>query len=200
MDLILNLENKRKSLEVEKLFLKNTFNITNIQFDLLNHLVHKLNSNNILEIGTSNGYYLLSIILAVVKKKKNQRVYINSVEVNEQRFKLAQNLIEDLNLENCNIKVNLINDNIYSDTCIEILKQSAPFDLIFIDCNQEEFQTLLHFIIQSEVIEKNTSLIFDNILSHEQSFTFYKSTNFEQLGFRATLFPIHHGFLHLVKI
>lgn len=200
MDLILNLENKRKSLEVEKLSLKNTFNITNIQFDLLNQLVDKLNSNNILEIGTSNGYSLLSIILAAAKKAQNQKVHINSVEVNEQRFKLAQDLIKNINLKNSNIGVNLINDNIYNGSCIKILKQSAPFDLIFIDCNQEEFQTLLHFIIQSELIKENTSLIFDNILSHEQSFTFYNSTDFRQLGFRATLFTIHHGFLHLVKI
>lgn len=198
MDLVFDLENKRRNLEKEKVSSSNYYNITNIQFDLLNQLVKELNSNNILEIGTSNGYSLLSIILGAVEQ--NQRASISSVEVDEQRFKTVQDMIKDLNLKENNIRVDLINDNIYNESCIKILKYSVPFDLIFIDCNQEEYEKLFHFIMHSHLIEKNTSLIFDNILSHEQSFNFYKSTNFRQLGFRATLFPIHHGFLHLVKI
>lgn len=200
MDTIAALKNSKRRLEFEKNSSTNYYNITSAQFDLLKQLVQKSKPTNILEIGTSNGYSLLSILLGIYESQNNSKVLVHSVEVNKERFNKAQDLFQDIDLSQSNIELNLINDNVYNAPCIQLLKLQAPFDLIFIDCNQEEYMKMLDLVTQFNLIRKNSSLIFDNILSHEQSYNFYKYTDFKELGFKATLFPIHDGFLRLLKI
>lgn len=200
MEVSNNLEIVRAKLELYKNNFSKYHNITKIQFDLLYQLTLNLKPRTILEIGTSNGYSLLSLIKGVSSFENKTTTYICSVEVNEEKYLKANDIFKELSLDSKKICVELLNENIFNINCIKCLNNKSPFDLIFIDSNQEEYSNLLNLIIKSNLISSGSSLIFDNILSHKQSYEFYKHTEFEKLGFKAKLFPIHDGFLHLLKI
>lgn len=186
------LENQKKNSTLDY------YNITKQQFDLLSQITNKLKPNNILEIGTSNGYSLLSIYVGICNNSSNSKnVSITTVEVNEERAAEASKVVDEINSDLITVK--LINDNIYNSSCVEILKKNAPFDFVFVDCNQREYNQILDLVAGNGLLSQKSSILFDNILSHEASYNFYTNTDFEKQGFRSSLFPLHDGFLHLIK-
>lgn len=134
----------------------NYWNISNEQGIFLSNLVEFKKPNNILEIGTSNGFSGLYLNLNL----PNGSSY-TTIEVDKTRFELAKSNFEEVGLQNFNcVNCDAIK---YLETCEENI-----FDFLFIDAGHCLYQNILDLLISRKLVSKNSILIFDNVTSHSQ--------------------------------
>jgi predicted O-methyltransferase YrrM len=146
--ILLNFLDKLKENKKEKFW-----NITNFQGFILSKYIEILKPNNILEIGTSNGY---STIWLYLEKLENTK--ITTIEIDKKRFEIAKNNFKELKLENI-YQINDLATNFLNKT-------KDKFDFVFIDANQENYEGLYKKLKIHKLIENNSTLIFENINSH----------------------------------
>ncbi len=121
------------------------------------HLIYLLvkikSPENILEIGTSNGYSTFWLSLAA----DNSNAEIQTIEVDVRRFKLAQ--------ENLRNRKNIF---LHFGTAEEIIPNlNMKFDFVFIDANKSDYITYLKLL--EDKLKVNALIIADNIISHQES-------------------------------
>ena len=142
------------------------WNITKFQGYILSKIVKLQNPKNVLELGTSNGYSALWLLLNLDINSK-----FTTIEIDENRYSLAKE-----NFKNLNLKTNCINLN-----CLDFLKEATEkYDFIFIDSNHKNYKKILELIVNRKIIENGGIIIFDNILSHKMNeFEIYVKSNFK---------------------
>ena len=206
------LEMKRNELELEKNnfylleqnhmeFSRNNLNITALQADFLKELISQYNPKTILEFGTSNGYSLLAMMSGLIDKKDFPQKKFISIEVDTQQFNKAQEVFLSLEQFVVANQIQLINKNIFDEETLQVIVQQKQ-DFIFVDCMQGEYEKVLQYILENEFLSENGVIIFENIISHSQSYDFYENLkqNSEILNqFKLVEFPIHNGFLLLQR-
>jgi len=132
----------------------------NISWNLgmfLTNLVEINKPNKILEVGTSNGFSTLCLLKNLPETSK-----IYTVEINEERFLKAKKNFENFEKNIFQIKGNIL----------EILENNSlkkKFDLIFIDARQDEYKKILQLIEKNQILNENSIIVFDNILTHEST-------------------------------
>lgn len=146
---------------------------------LLSNLIEIANPNNILEIGTSNGFSTLWMAKNIDEFSK-----IFTIEVNKSRFEIARNNFIGLN-------------NIHSlnGEAFEVLNNfnfNLKFDFIFIDAGQKYYESLVLKLIEKDLISDICVLVFDNILTHDNMDDFI---SFMNLKFTCELIEMDSGFL-----
>lgn len=133
----------------------NNWNITWEQGYILSQYILLKNPNQILEIGTSNGFSTLWLALEIEEDSN-----ITTIEINKKRFLEAKNIFTNLKLNN----ITQINEDIFN-----ILKKkelNQKFDFVFIDAVQSFYLDLLNKLFENNLLEKESIIIFDNINSH----------------------------------
>ncbi|MDX1279511.1 class I SAM-dependent methyltransferase [Oceanihabitans sediminis] len=137
--------NKRKVSKIAK-----TAGITKKRAKLLYRIANYLQTDNMLELGTSLG--LATAALSLGNKKGN----ITTMEGCPETAAIAKQQFQDFELKNIDIKVN--------DFASEINNlKNKNFDLIYIDGNHQKEATLSYFNTLLNHIHNDSLMIFDDI-------------------------------------
>jgi predicted O-methyltransferase YrrM len=181
---ILNLINILKEDRVNNNNSKNNFsNITKSQGEFLSELVSIYKPKSILEIGTSNGYSTLWLLLSL-KSNSNLNSKITTVEINENRFKIAK---ENFSKVDENKQIISINDDV-----MKFLDNNhEKFDFIFLDANQENYTNIIEKIIEKKVLCDDFVIVCDNMLTHNMD----SFNSFMEKHFETHLVKVGSGFL-----
>lgn len=157
-----NIEVILNELQLQKKTSKN-WNITWQQGVFLSNLVLIKKPKSILEIGTSNGFSTLWLA-----KELDSNSNLITIEVDEKRYLEAKKNFDLANLKN----ITVLNGEVFE--ILDKYKFENSFDLIFIDAVQKFYFELLDKLLGLNLINKNTTIIFDNVLSHEYMKDFIK--------------------------
>ena len=156
------------------------WNITKFQGYILSKIVKLYKPQNVLELGTSNGYSTLWLLLNLDINSK-----LTTIEIDEKRFTIAKDNFEKLDL----------NVNCMKDNSISFLQNTQEnYDFIFVDSNHKEFKKILEMILNRKIM-KNGVIIFDNIVSHKRD----EFLDYVKINFKCFLIKEGGGFL-VVKI
>lgn len=102
----------------------------------LSILIQSINAQNVLEVGTSNGYSTIWLA-AALKLTGGQLI---TIEFNPKRAEEAQSHLAEVGLDNIvNIRVGNALD--------EISKCQETFDLVFLDAQKEEYRNYLELAL-----------------------------------------------------
>ena len=119
--------------------------------------IKMMNAQNVLEIGTSNGYSGLWLSKAL----KQTGGHLTTIEFYEKRQSIA---IE--NFKTCNVYD--IITTLQGSACdiIKNLPQDEMFDFVFIDANKREY--VEYFNLIKPHLTKKCMVVADNIISHAE--------------------------------
>lgn len=166
MDIIMDEVTSNTLAELEKTQ-KDFWNIPRKTGVLINTFIKMMNIQNVLEIGTSNGYSGLWIAKAL--KATGGR--LTTIEYYEKRQSIA---IE--NFKKCgvfDIVTPLQGD---ACECIQALDENTKFDFVFIDANKREY--VKYFELIKPHLTQKALIVADNIISHaEKVQTFVDAVN-----------------------
>lgn len=157
------------------------------------------NIKNILEIGTATGYSGIIMLEEIQDRNGN----LTTIEINEDRFKIAQSNFEKSNLKGI--------EQILGDATEEIEKLNKTFDFIFIDAAKGQYKKF--FEDSYKLLNEGGIVFIDNILfrgylykeSPKRFKTIVKRLNefidylYENFG-SVTLLPISDGVMLVSKI
>lgn len=148
------IEETLKSLEETK---KDFWNISRETGDFISFLIKVSNAQNVLELGTSNGYSGLRIALAL----KETGGKLTTVEYWEKRRSVA---VE--NFKKCGVD-DIITAKLGSaQIVIEEELQDEVFDFVFIDANKAGYIKFFHAV--HPLLKKGGIIVADDVLSHEE--------------------------------
>ena len=118
--------------------------------EVIEKKLKEINPKKILEIGTAVGYSA-----SCFAKVTNEDCIIDTIELDEERFKIAKENVKKIGIEN---RINIINGN-----AVDVLPTlSAGYDVIFIDANKGKYPVFLQEGIR---LINNKGIIFaDNVL------------------------------------
>lgn len=124
---------------------------------LINMFIKMMNAQNVLEIGTSNGYSGLWILKAL----KETGGHLTTIEFYEKR----QNVAID-NFKKCGV-FDIVTP-IQGSACriIEGFPDDKNFDFVFIDANKKEY--VEYFNLIKPHLTKKCMIVADNIISHSE--------------------------------
>ncbi|MFP4401686.1 MAG: O-methyltransferase [Candidatus Nanoarchaeia archaeon] len=172
--------------------LYNFHNISSLQSLLLTSMIKALRPTTILEIGSSNGFSLFSMLRGINSQKQLSELCVVAVEVDFFRFERVKTLKEDLKLHSI---LHCIQGDIFSKhTQTQIRKISNQYDFIFIDCMQEQYGQLFELLHSLQILNSNVTICFENILSHSGAYDFYQQITRDE-SYQVTEFPLHNGFI-----
>ncbi len=181
------IDNKLKVLEATS---KQYWNIPRETAVHLSLLIKACKYQNILEVGTSNGYS--AIWLAEAAKQTNGNV--TTIEFFEERINLAQNNLKDCQLDQyVKIKHGKALD------IIEVLTKQINnaelrlFDFIFIDANKAE--SIDYFNALDPLLLKGGMFVADNVTSHESEMKDFLYLFNNHPGYQVSYLPFGGGTL-----
>lgn len=122
--------------------------------DTLSFLIETINNNNckqILEIGTAIGFGSISIA------ENTNCDNIDTVEIDEERFKIANQNIKDKKLEN-KITTHLIDAKLYIENC------NKTYDFIYLDGPKGQYINYLPQL--TKLLHPNGIIFADNLYFH----------------------------------
>ncbi|MFC1887583.1 O-methyltransferase [Candidatus Cloacimonadota bacterium] len=165
------LESHQEELEQfleQKNNIRRLWNICDATAEYIYNMILKTKPDHILEIGSSNGYSTFWLSLAA----EQINATLDSIEVDEQRYKMARDNLADRN------NVNLIN-GLAEQIIPEFLRD---FNFVFIDAGKIGYIEYLKLLINK--LAPGAIIIADNVISHKETVRDYldylnKSSLFE---------------------
>ena len=156
MDIVID-EITSKTLAELEVTQKDFWNIPRKTGVLINMFIKMMNAQNVLEVGTSNGYSGLWIAKAL----KETGGKLTTIEYYDKRQSIA---IE--NFRKCG--VNDIVRCLQGSACdvIRELDESERFDFVFIDANKREY--VEYFKLVKPHLTPKAMIVADNIISHSE--------------------------------
>ncbi|MCR5262031.1 MAG: O-methyltransferase [Candidatus Gastranaerophilales bacterium] len=146
------IEDTLKELEATK---NDFWNISKETGDFIEFLIKVSKAQNVLELGTSNGYSGLRIALAL----KETGGHLTTVEYWEKRRSVA---VE--NFKKCGVD-DIITAKLGSaQMVIEEELQNETFDFVFIDANKAGYIKFFHAV--HPLLKKGGIIVADDVLSH----------------------------------
>ena len=118
-------------------------------FEVMKKIILENNYISILELGTAIGYSSISMALL------NKDLHIDTLEKNEEAYKIAKLNIESLNLSN---QINVINKP------IEDYVPDKKYDFIFVDAAKAQYEKYFNQFI--DYLKPNGKMFFDNMIFH----------------------------------
>ena len=130
------------------------WNVSHQSANFINMLIKLMKAQNVLELGTSNGYSGLWIADAL----KETGGHLTTIEFWEKRQSIARE-----NFANCGFS-DLVTFKL--GAAYDIIKDEIKekFDLVFIDANKEEYAK--YFEVVNPLVKKGGVILADNITSH----------------------------------
>lgn len=162
-------------------------NITRETGEFLNVLVRATGAQQILEIGTSNGYSTLWLADAAISIGGS----VTTVEIAMHKFMLAQK-----NFDRAGVKKSI---KLLHDDAEQVLSHSPDtcFDLIFLDSKRSEYVDWWTHL--KRVLQPGGLLVVDNATSHMEELTSFVSLVESDSDFTTSLVPIGNGEFLAVK-
>ncbi len=163
--------------EKQKENIRRLWNIPEQTAKLLYQLIIAKSPQNILEIGTSNGYSTFWISLAATKCNAK----ITSIEVDEKRYQMAKkNLINRKNISQILGKAEEI-----------IPTLNVKFDFIFIDAGKIDYLNYLQLL---EIkLNNGAFIVADNIISHQETVKKYLDYINSNSNYESATYDIDSG-------
>ena len=174
------------SCQLEKRF----WNVPRSTGEFLNEMVLFLGAEDVLEIGTSNGYS--GIWLAEALSHTGGRLY--TVESHEERFEMAKNNFKKAGLEDFVVQIKGHAPEILSDNLI--LPKS--FDLIFIDATKMEYLSYLEVVLP--VLSSGGFIVADNCLTHYEDLEDFIDEVYELDELKSHLLTFDNGLMLSFKV
>ncbi len=136
---------------------KEFWNVPRVTGVLLNTFVKMINAQNVLEIGTSNGYS--GLWLAKALKETGGR--LTTIEYYDKRQSVALE-----NFRKCGV-IDVVRP-LQGSACdvIEALDETEVFDFVFIDANKREY--VKYFELVKPHLTQKAMIVADNITSHAE--------------------------------
>lgn len=151
---------------------------------LLHILVRSTHRQNILEIGTSNGYSTIWLAHAMHSLNKARLV---SVERNHAKFEMARQNLSRAGLFD---SVTLLEGE--ASETLQTLE--GPFDCVFFDADRISAPRQLEILMPK--LQPDVLLLADNVLSHPQEIAGYLKAVSVLPGFSSVTVPVGKG-LHI---
>jgi len=148
------IETFREELETfaaQKRKIRRLWNIGEETANLLYFFVKAKNPQNILEIGTSNGFSTFWLSVAA------ESAVIDTIEVDESRFLLAK--------ENLKSRKNIVIHFGLAEKIIPNLDKK--YDLVFIDAGKIDYINYLKLLLKK--LNNDALIIADNVISHHET-------------------------------
>ena len=173
---------------------KSFWNLDRYCANFLHELILMKNAQNVLEIGTSNGYSGIWILKAL----ENTKGKLTTIEFWEKRQRIARQNFAKLNLDK--IAEPKIGSAIVvlEDLLNEINNNKREkYDFVFIDANKKEY--LDYFNLVDKMLVKGGVILADNILSHENKVAPYTEAVFSNKSYSSDILEIGAGMMLSVK-
>jgi predicted O-methyltransferase YrrM len=168
---------KLSEFNIQRDSINKLWNINEQTAQLLYMLIKTKQPKNILEIGTSNGYSTFWMSLA----SEQLGVIIDTIEVDEARFKLAQ--------KNLTGRKNII---LYFGKAEQIIpKLNKKYDFVFIDANKVDYINYAKLILKK--LNDKAIIVADNVISHKESLQEYLDYTKSNSAFESMLLDIDSG-------
>lgn len=160
-------------------------NYWNISWELglfLTNFISIIKPMKVLELGTSNGFSTLCIA-----KGMSENSEIFTVEIDETRFNESVDNFKSFGVANM---IKSFNSEIF-----EFLDKTAEkeFDFIFIDAAHKKYKDIFNIIISKGILSKDSTIIFDNVISHSYMSEFVEYIKSLEYDFQ--LLNLDSGFL-----
>jgi len=136
---------------------KDFWNIPREEGILINTFIKMFNAQNVLELGTSNGYSGIWIAKAL----KKTGGHLTTIEFYEKRQQIA---IE--NFKNCSVNDIITSIQGSAFDIINKFDKDTRFDFVFIDANKSEY--VEYFKLIKPFLTQKVVILADNIISHLQ--------------------------------
>lgn len=136
---------------------KQFWNIARVTGEFLNLLIRTQKAQNVLELGTSNGYSGIWIGKAL----KETGGKLTTIEFYEKRIQPARE-----NFAKCGVLDVITTIEGSAIKILEYLPENEKFDFVFIDANKSE--TLRYFELIHPHLLSGGILAVDNVLSHKE--------------------------------
>lgn len=155
-----NIETVLKELRVLQERGEQYWNIAEPSAVFLNMLVRILNAQNVLEVGTSNGWSGLYLCDALVDTKGK----LYTIESHKARFEFAEQNFKKADVSDIVTQIK----GHAPEAAIEFFGNDKPiFDLILLDATKEE--TISYVEAFKPFCRKGTVIIVDNVNSHKEA-------------------------------
>ena len=157
--------------------------------NFLNMLIKINHAQNVLEIGTSNGYSGIWILKALEETGGK----FTTIEFWEKRQRIARE-----NFKKCsNVKAEAKIGSaivVLEDLFEEIKnKKREKYDFIFIDANKKEY--IEYFDLADKILENKGVIVADNILSHYEKVENYVNKLFSRNDYQSQILEIGAGMM-----
>lgn len=133
------------------------WNISRVTGEFLYTLITAQKCQNIIEVGTSNGYS--GIWIGKALKQTGGR--LTTIEFYDKRQRIAKE-----NFKQCGIDDIITPLQGDAGIILEYMPENLEFDFAFIDANKREYINYFHFI--DKHLKKGGIFAADNVLSHEE--------------------------------
>jgi predicted O-methyltransferase YrrM len=166
---------------------KRMLNITRDTGEFLAVLVLTKDAQNVLEIGTSNGYSTLWLADACTRTGG----HVTTVELSDYKVQLAKENFEAAGLTEAITQIQNDARNVLAET------PDASIDLLFLDSERSEYLGWWSDI--KRVLKKHGLLVIDNATSHKEEMTPFMAEISNDPGFSISLVPVGNGEFLAVK-
>lgn len=168
---------KNDAVQTEKF--KKYLNITRDTGEFLRVLIQATKADEILEIGTSNGYSTIWLASSVPPTGR-----VTTIEHSEEKAKEAL-----LNLEQAGVleKVSLIQENARA----VLPEMQEGYDLIFLDADRSMYMAMAKDILR--LLKPGGLIVCDNAVSHESELAEFMAYIRSCPGFSTSLVPVGKG-------
>lgn len=154
-------------------------NITRDTGEFLAVLVKATKAQEILEVGTSNGYSTLWLAAALPESGR-----VTTIELSPHKIAMAQSNFARANLAH---KINLVQSN-----AVDYFKQlKQPFDIIFLDADRAQYMLFAPEVVAA--LRPGGVLIVDNAVSHESELANFVDYIKSLSTFTTALVPVGKG-------
>lgn len=121
----------------------------------LSELVNMNSPQNVLEIGTSNGFSTLFIAKSISIDSK-----IYTIEIDEGRFEEARKNFSDCGIEN----IISLNGNVFD--ILENYSFDEKIDFVFLDAAHKSYKQVINMLEDKNILSNNAIIVADNVISH----------------------------------
>lgn len=178
---------------------QNFWNVPHSTGELLQAFILLINAQNVLEIGTSNGYSAIHMGLAL----QQTGGHLYTIESHKGRYQLAQENIQKAGLTSIIHQYQGHAPDIFIDPQAkgyEEFYQNArkKFDLIFLDATKMEYLQYLEALLP--YLRNKGFIIADNCLSHQKELAKYCQTVMKHPLLQSYLLELDNGLMISCKI
>lgn len=164
------------------------WNISHQTAEFISMLIKIHKPEEVLEIGTSNGYSALWIADAL---EYNKSGHLTTIEFYEERQSIAKSYFQATGLANFITPL--------QGAALEILKSyDKEPDIVFIDANKSQY--IEYFRMLDKKLKRGSIILADNVLSHKEKVKPFVEEISVNTGYQSEILDLPAGLLMALKL